>query len=229
MPVLMPELCQYLRLTNVNSYAWLMPILTPDMSICILLLCQYLCLTYANIYTWNMRTLTPVLWHYVYLKYANTYAWLMPIHMPDLYQYLCVTYAKTYDVCLTYPSTYAWHMRIHTPDLCQYLCPSYVNNYAWLMLIRMPDLCQYLRRICSRCATEQTCINDWWLATSNNPACSQSAVTSGHVASGVTCLFCCHEETPGGVYCNSDLYPQYMSQFPGIDNTGRMTRTTRST
>ena len=63
MPVLMPELCQYLRLTNVSSYAWLMPILTPD-------LCQYVYFYYVNtyarlmpvsasIYTWNMPILTP--------------------------------------------------------------------------------------------------------------------------------------------------------------------------
>lgn len=58
----------------------------------------------------------------------------------------------------------------------------------------------------------------------SNPACSQSAVTSGHVTSGVTCTFCCHEETPGGVYCNGDLYPQYLAQFPGI--TGMVIITT---
>ncbi|KAK7473712.1 hypothetical protein BaRGS_00035039, partial [Batillaria attramentaria] len=70
------------------------------------------------------------------------------------------------------------------------------------------------------CASMDTCLKDWWLGTSTNPACSEAAVTSGHVTSGMDCTFCCHEPSfhSSDLYCNDRLYPDAANivQFPDV-------------
>ncbi|RUS83252.1 hypothetical protein EGW08_008975 [Elysia chlorotica] len=75
-------------------------------------------------------------------------------------------------------------------------------------------------RIQKGCTDDATCLAEWWLFSSVQPACQASKLSGpgATLPDHVTCSVCCHAFRDGNIYCSDDLHPpaSTLIQYPDV-------------